>query len=336
MNPLVPRIVNDSGSPDRRWLAAGLALVMACSAPAAPKSQAPVATAAPLVAGERWITVSDGARLYLHVAGNGPVCMFIHGGPGQDSLSFEQMGGSALEAFSTMVYLDQRGSGKSPDAGDYHLDRVVQDFDEVRTQLGVDKLCLIAHSFGGILAVAYARRYPTHVSQLVMANATLQFLAPRQQRMQVAFINQLLHREGKPVPADDHDEPGVQAAWDDAWSALMHSDQGYRVLTPNLATVQRMNQIESSYPRSQGFGTAVIEQRAALPEYYQDYAPMSAQIAQPVLVLTSAKDYAVGPDEYKRFQFPHPKVVVLDTGHVSYNDATEAFAAAIRDFVTSP
>src|SRR3954462_4425931 len=154
--------------PRRGWLAAGLAMLVACSAPVATRPQAPVAAPGPLPAGERWITVSDGAKLYLHIAGKGPVCLFLHGGPGQDSLSFEQMGGSALEAFATMVYLDQRGSGKSPDAGDYHLDRVVQDFDEVRSQLGVDKLCLIAHSFGGILAVAYARRYPAHVSQLVM------------------------------------------------------------------------------------------------------------------------------------------------------------------------
>lgn len=38
-----------------------------------------------------------------------------------------------------MIYLDQRGSGKSPDATNYHLDRVVDDIEEVRSALGVDR-----------------------------------------------------------------------------------------------------------------------------------------------------------------------------------------------------
>lgn len=298
------------------------------------RAGAPPVPAAPpaLAAGPRHVKTSDGSELYLHVAGQGPVCLFVHGGPGQDSLSFEQMGGAALEAFATMVYLDQRGSGKSPEASDYHLDRVVADFEEVRQALGVDKLCLIAHSFGGVLAVAYANRYPAHVSELILANATLQFLGPSALRMQTTFINELLGRTRPPLPADS-DPAGLAAAHDDAWSALMHSDQGYRVLTDHLATVQKMNAIEGSYPRSRGFGAAVMEQRAALPEYYADYAPMSARIAQPVLVITSARDYAVGPDEYKRFQFPHPQVVTLDGGHISYYDANAAFTAAVRAFL---
>jgi proline iminopeptidase len=292
----------------------------------------PVPAAPPaLAAGPRLVKASDGSELHLHVAGHGPVCLFVHGGPGQDSLSFEQMGGSALEPFVTMVYLDQRGSGTSPDASNYHLDRIVQDFEEVRQALGVDKLCLIAHSFGGVLAVAYANRHPAQVSELVLANATLQFLGPSQMRMQTTFINELLGRT-RPLPPDS-DTAGLTAARDDAWSALMHSDQGYRVLTDHLATVQKMNAIEGSYPRSHGFGAAVIEQRAAVPEYYADYAPMSARIAQPVLVITSARDYAVGPDEYKRFRFPHQQVVMLDGGHISYYDANAAFTAAIRGFL---
>jgi proline iminopeptidase len=276
--------------------------------------------------------MSDGASLFVKVAGHGPVCLFVHGGPGQDTLSFEQMGGSALEPFLTMVYVDQRGSGKSAEATDYHLDRIARDFDEVRRALAVDRVCLIAHSFGGVLALAYVRRYPEHVSQLVLANATLQFLGPYQRRMQTAFINNLLHRQ-VPLPPADADADAVAAAHEDAYRALMHEPLGYRLLTESLATVQRMNQLED-YPRSQGFGEAVMHRRAEFPEYWADYAPVTAEVATPVLVITSRKDYAVGPDEYKRFHFPHQTVAVLDTGHISYYDASPAFVAAIRDFIT--
>ena len=298
-------------------------------APAAPAAAPP--PAAQLAPGERRIATSDGVQLYVKIAGRGPVCVFVHGGPGQDTLSFEQMGGSALEAFLTMVYVDQRGSGKSPDAQNYSLERVVDDFEDVRKGLGVDKICLIAHSFGGLLAVGYARRYPEHLSELIMANATLHFRGPQQRRMQAAFINQLLDRKVAPL-APGADDATIAAAAEEAYRALMNSKVGYRVLTEDLATVQLMNRIES-YPRSQGLGNAVIHERAAYPEYHTDHAAETAAIAHPVLVITSRKDYAVGPDEYKRFRFPDHKLAVLDTGHISYYDANPAFVAAIRDFM---
>jgi proline iminopeptidase len=247
------------------------------------------------------------------------------------SLSFEKMKGDALEAFVTMAYLDQRGSGKSPDASNYRLERVVQDFEEVRRALGVEKMCLIGHSFGGILITAYARRYPEHVSGLVMANATLQFLAPRGLLMQAKFIRELLGLTGDPLPPES-DAVAVKAAHEQAWRALMKSDKGFRVLADTWPTVRTMNEIES-YPRSHGYGTAVMNGRATMPEYYDDYAPMSAQVTPPVLVITSNRDYAVGPDEYKRFRFPQQKVVILDGGHMSYHDASAGFTAAIRAFM---
>ncbi len=276
------------------------------------------------------MVASDGAKLYVNIAGTGPACLFVHGGPGQGSMSFQHMGGDALEAFLTMIYLDQRGSGKSPDATNYHLDRVAEDIEEVRSALGVERLCLIAHSFGGVIALAYATRHPARVSELVLANATLEFYGPTHHRMQIHAIDRLLGRPLTPLPPNG---PELDAAFDAAFSAMMKSGHGYHLLTEHLATLKRMTEVDSSYPRSRGFGRAVFDQAAEHPEYYKDYAPATAQVTTPVLVLTSARDWAIGPDEYKRFRFPHQQVTVLDTGHVSYFDANAAFTAAIRAFM---
>ncbi|TWH99461.1 proline iminopeptidase [Luteimonas cucumeris] len=276
--------------------------------------------------------MSDGAELYLKVAGQGPVCMLLHGGPGQGSMSTEKMGADKLEQFLTMVYVDQRGSGKSPDAQNYHLDRVVQDFEEVRQTLGVDKLCLIAHSFGGILAVDYAKRYPQHVSELILANISLHFLSPENSRMQIDLANRLLGRTVVSV-ADDADAATLAKARDEARAALMKSGQGYRFLTETPDSIRAMSEIDGSYERSQGYGNAIFDQRDTYPEYWIDHAPATVEIAQPVLVITSSKDYAVGPDEYKRFRFPDQKTVVIDGGHISYYENNKEFVAAIREFM---
>ena len=57
-----------------------------------------------------------------------------------------------------MIYLDQRGSGRSerPWTKDYKLQTLVEDVEQLRKTLGVDKLAIIGHSFGGTLAFEYA------------------------------------------------------------------------------------------------------------------------------------------------------------------------------------
>lgn len=285
-----------------------------------------------LRAGVHRIVASDGSELHAKVSGTGPPCLFVHGGPGQGSASFEQMGGSELEAFLTMIYLDQRGSGRSPDASDYSLDRVVEDIEETRQQLGVETMCLIAHSFGGILAVEYARRRPERVSQIVMAFSTLHFVSEEADRMQIALVEDILGREIAPG-ADTADRDTIAAANETARAALMASGQGYRFLTRNPDTTRRMSEIDGGYSRSRGFGSAIIDLLRTDTDYYRDYAPASAEIDHPVLVIAGTEDYAIGPDEHRRYRFPHQTVVVLDTGHMGFFDANPEFVQAIRQFM---
>lgn len=284
---------------------------------------------------EHRLVASDGAELHVKVAGEGPHCLYIHGGPGQGSASFEEMGGSELEAFLTMIWLDQRGSGRSPDTVDYSLDRVVQDIEEVRRELGIERVCLIAHSFGGVLAVEYARRHPGRVTELVMAFSTLHFISDQADRMQIDVVNEMLGRERVALPSTA-DRAAVLAANDEARAALMASGQGYRFLSEDPETTRRMSRVDASYPRSRGYGRAVLAEIGTDTEYYRDYAPASAEVLQPVLVIAGRRDYAIGPQEHLRFRFPDQKVIVLETGHMGYFDDNAAFVTAVREFLTRP
>lgn len=59
------------------------------------------------------IKTSDGIDLCLTVSGEGSPCIFVHGGPGAWSYSFEELGGRDLEDTFQMIYFDQRGCGRS-------------------------------------------------------------------------------------------------------------------------------------------------------------------------------------------------------------------------------
>ena len=122
-----------------------------------------------------FITTSDSVKLFVKRSGTGFPMLFIHGGPGSNSFYFEKEGGDVFSKIVQVIYLDQRGCGRSDSAknGDYSLGRVVKDFDEVRQKLGYKQWMVMAHSFGGILATEYASYYSPGIKAMVYLNCTV-------------------------------------------------------------------------------------------------------------------------------------------------------------------
>lgn len=137
--------------------------------------------------GERGLTpgahnqIVNGVRLWYQVAGQerGTPVVFLHGGPGQGSQTFARFAGPPLERSHRIVYLDQRGSGRSEKhwAKQYSLDVLVDDIEQLRRLWGVERIDVIGHSFGTIVALEYAARYPRHVSHLVLTGTVVDFPA---------------------------------------------------------------------------------------------------------------------------------------------------------------
>jgi proline iminopeptidase len=72
-----------------------------------------------------------------------------------------------------IIYYDAFGRGrsdraKSPD--EYSIKRDVEDIEGLRKHLGIEELNIFGHSYGGIVAQAYALRYPDHVKKLILSN----------------------------------------------------------------------------------------------------------------------------------------------------------------------
>ena len=87
---------------------------------------------------------------------------FVHGGPGYNAYGFERSIGPRLERSIRMVYLDQRGCGRSAGGAEdlpLGMDETVADFERLRAQLGIARWSVIAHSYGGLVALVYASRH---------------------------------------------------------------------------------------------------------------------------------------------------------------------------------
>ena len=279
---------------------------------------------------EAFFETSDHVKMKYKVSGKGEACFYIPGGPGQGYPSFELMGGNSLEKNMQMIYMDQRGSGESGTSENYHLDKMVQDIEELRQHLKLKKIFLLAHSFGGIIAMNYAKKYPEHTKGLILANVTLHFLNDESIKEQIEYGNSLLEVKNRVIPKDS-----LSSELSKVSSALRKKRIGYKFLTEDIETIKEMDKIDSLHPRIIDFGMAVISKPKDYPEYYVDYAPITKDIKVPVLVITGKKDKAVGTQHYKTFRFPNQKVVAINGGHLLYYEKNKDFVDAVSHFVNT-
>ncbi len=120
---------------------------------------------------EGYVTSDDGAKLYYRMAGHGrDTLIAIHGGPGVDLESIYN-DFTPLLARHAVIFYDQRGAGRSElpaDTTRLFFPQQLRDLDAVRRHFHLDKVTLVAHSYGPMLAASYAIAYPEQVARLVL------------------------------------------------------------------------------------------------------------------------------------------------------------------------
>lgn len=115
----------------------------------------------------------NGTEIYYKRIGYGEPIVIVHGGPGLDHGYLVPY----FEPFTSkfeMIYFDQRLSGRSSadvDSSEVRLDKFVDDIEELRIALNLDKIHLVGHSWGGLLAMNYAIKYGSNLRSLILLNS---------------------------------------------------------------------------------------------------------------------------------------------------------------------
>jgi pimeloyl-ACP methyl ester carboxylesterase len=109
-----------------------------------------------------------GVSLFVKVIGNGYPMVLMHGGPGTDHTTMSPFRRCA-DRF-TLVFYDHRCNGRSEGAevSSMTWENLTADADALRETLGFDKWAVLGHSFGGMVALEYALRYPQSLSHLLL------------------------------------------------------------------------------------------------------------------------------------------------------------------------
>lgn len=120
---------------------------------------------------EGWVAVGDSVRLFYRMVGTGrDTVVVLHGGPGF-SMDYLAADLEPLTARHVLLFCDQRGTGRSTlvsDSSSLDAQRFAEDLEAVRKQFGLERLTLLAHSWGGGVAALYAGRYPERVGRLLV------------------------------------------------------------------------------------------------------------------------------------------------------------------------
>lgn len=156
----------------------------------------------------KYITV-NGAKLWVVTVGKGDPLILIAGGPGGTHLGLRRF--DSLANHYMLIYFDAFGRGKSDTAKDvkeYTLARDIDDIEGLRTALHLDKINVLGHSYGGLVAQGYAVKYPEHVKHLVLANT---------------FHSFVMWQEN-----DDNSNHEIKTNYPEVWDSLMRiRERGY-------------------------------------------------------------------------------------------------------------
>ena len=98
-------------------------------------------------------------------SGEGPGLFLIHGiGAAEDAWRFIV---PKLSEYFTVITYDLRGHGNSPVTNkNFTLDDLVIDLERIREKTKIEKAHFFGHSLGGMIAPAYARKFPDNIISL--------------------------------------------------------------------------------------------------------------------------------------------------------------------------
>jgi pimeloyl-ACP methyl ester carboxylesterase len=134
----------------------------------------------------------DGVRIFFDVEGAAlrpdgpllaehPTVVVVHTGPGSDHTAYKEHIGPYLAQDAQVLYVDQRGCGRSDrsDPSHWTVDTWASDLRALLQRLGVERPIVLGAGFGTFIALRYAQRWPDELSKLVLANPTARVLPTR-------------------------------------------------------------------------------------------------------------------------------------------------------------
>jgi proline iminopeptidase len=271
----------------------------------------------------------DDARIFYEVIGTGDPIVVVHGGPGLDH-AYLRPGLDVLATRNTLVYYDQRGMGRSVaalDASGISLDAFVGDIEALRETLGYDRITVLAHSFGALIGIDYAARYPERVRALIL-------MSPIEPGTRYA-AERAARQEAARTPEDSTELATLTASEGFAARDPATVSQVYRVLyRQTFRDRTRISDLDLDLAESTADNGPEVARLLGESMGEVDWWDRLPEIDVPTLVLHGRYDaLPVAVSEELAATLPRGRLVVLASGHFPYVEDPDGLLSAISSFL---
>ncbi|MES2411596.1 MAG: alpha/beta hydrolase [Bacteroidota bacterium] len=283
----------------------------------------------------------NGSKLWVVTVGSGEPLIMISGGPGASHKYMRDFDSLSVKGNIQLIYFDALGRGKSDIAKnttEYTLERDIEDVEGLRKVLNLNKVSLLGHSYGSLVAQGYAVKYAEKVNHLIIANG---------------FHSFVMWQEN-----DDNCNREIKENYPEVWDELMeYREQG------GISSDKKHQQIYGKVPY--GFLYAYDPGKFLKPEskpypnsfnsdlYYQmvgkdgdfivgndignfDYRKQLKGLKMPILIYAGRFDRVAVPTmmvKYKEY-CPQAKFIMFEkSGHNPQVEEPEKLFSLIVDFL---
>ena len=286
---------------------------------------------------------AHGVLIYYQALGKGAPLLIVHGGPGasHDYLLPYLL---PLARTNRVIFIDERGSGRSQkleDPAGYTVEAMVEDVEAVRQALGLGTMSLLGHSYGGVLAQAYALKYQQHLSHLILCSTfhSTKMLNEVFRKMRENMSPELRGRidamekaglfgHGKDFEKNRYTADYMTAAWGEGYFPYLYQKHP----DPNYDPHDSGNTSWDLYREMWGSNGEFVVDGNLVSVEYADRLP---SIKVPTLITVGdhdESDPAIAREMHEKIA--GSKLVVLpQSGHMTFVDQPGLFISAVDGFL---
>ena len=288
----------------------------------------------------------NGTGLFVDVRGpkDAPPLLFVHGGPGQGSYDFMHAQGDRLAERLRVVGVDQRGVLRSdplPTGAPLNVQVLLEDFEALRQELGIDSWTILGHSAGGGYAIRYAHQYPASVHAAIYDCPCWDCAGTDRYRLPIAA--DLLERYGELKAARRCRElaakPERLNADDQTWAAMRALGKRYNELFFHQPdNTDALDRIGMQSGLSEDQWRRGVSHLPLLTEMYESKLDLLPELSQPSLLVHGRHDLVIPPGDVQAFRdgVPNGRVHTFErSGHFAYIEEPDEYTAVVTDFVLS-
>jgi proline iminopeptidase len=286
---------------------------------------------------------AHGVLIYYWMIGRGAPLMIVHGGPGASHDYFLPYL-LPLARLNRLIFIDERGSGKSQkleDAAGYTVENMVEDVEAIRQALLFGKINLLGHSYGGVLAQAYALKYQEKLSHLILSSTFSSTIALNQVFVKMkenmspelrARIDRMerdgLFGQGPDYRKARYTDEYMTAAWGEGYFPYLYQkrpDPNFDPVSSGIMSWDLYREMWGSH------GEFVVDGNLKSVEYTDKLATIHV----PTLVLAGDHDES-DPSlaEAMHGQIAGSKLVIFPaSGHMNFVDQPKLYISTVNDFL---